>query len=288
MSKLQADFSLVIVTLAAAAGWIFSKSALQELPPFLFLGARFILAATVLSFFCYRQLKELNQTALTKGLITGSLFAVAIMTWVVGLNNSEHVGQSSFIVSLGILFVPLFSRLFLNEIMPNNLYIAIPTAIAGLAYLNLEKALTSGLHWDTAQLTLITAAMLFALQFVLTAHLTQSMNALVLTTLQLWVSGIISLVTGLVTEDIPQYLSANTISNVIAAAIVASCLRFYLQTLSLKSTTAAHAGMILLLEPVWVTILGYMVLAQTLNKHQILGCTLIFSALLITRIKIIK
>ena len=39
---------MVLVTLLAAAGWLFSKEAIRELPPAAFIGSRFLLAALLL------------------------------------------------------------------------------------------------------------------------------------------------------------------------------------------------------------------------------------------------
>ncbi|CAH8242281.1 hypothetical protein VAEKB19_6410001 [Vibrio aestuarianus] len=38
----RAELILVITTLLAAAGWVFSKQAIQGLPPFGFIGVRFL------------------------------------------------------------------------------------------------------------------------------------------------------------------------------------------------------------------------------------------------------
>ena len=44
----QAELALVAVTLLAASGWWFSHEALREMPPFVFLGSRFLLAGLLL------------------------------------------------------------------------------------------------------------------------------------------------------------------------------------------------------------------------------------------------
>lgn len=41
----RADLILVATTILAAAGWIFSKEAIQGLPAFGFIGLRFVLAS---------------------------------------------------------------------------------------------------------------------------------------------------------------------------------------------------------------------------------------------------
>lgn len=41
-TRFPAELLLVVTTLLAAGGWVFSKQAIQELPPFGFIGLRFI------------------------------------------------------------------------------------------------------------------------------------------------------------------------------------------------------------------------------------------------------
>ena len=45
---MKADLLLLLVTILAALGWLFSKEALAGMPPLLFIGVRFFLASCVL------------------------------------------------------------------------------------------------------------------------------------------------------------------------------------------------------------------------------------------------
>ncbi|MEP3348828.1 MAG: hypothetical protein ABJN96_02615 [Marinomonas sp.] len=47
-SGFKAEWILVLVTVLAAFGWIFSKEVLAGLPPLFFMGARFLIAGFVL------------------------------------------------------------------------------------------------------------------------------------------------------------------------------------------------------------------------------------------------
>lgn len=46
--KFRPEPILIITTFLAAAGWVFSKEAIQGLPPFGFIGIRFIMPFTFL------------------------------------------------------------------------------------------------------------------------------------------------------------------------------------------------------------------------------------------------
>ena len=278
-SQLQADLLLLVVTLAAAAGWIFSKHALAELQPLWFIGTRFLMAGACLALFCWPQLRQLSKRALFAGLTTGTVFGVAMMIWITGLSMSDHVGESAFIVSLGVMFVPIFARVFFAEPLSWSVLAALPFGVAGLAFLNLGGNVTQGWQWNAAHLVLVSAACIFAFQFSLTGFLAKRIDPLPLTTMQLIVAGIVAMIGSWWLEGGQPAFSSTALSHLLAAALIASSLRFFLQTKALQFSPASHAGMILLLEPVWVTLMGFVFMAQRLSGYQLIGCGLIFFAL---------
>ncbi|MDX1714958.1 MAG: EamA family transporter, partial [Halomonas venusta] len=101
----QADALLLLVTVVAAGGWIFSKEALAGMPPLLFIGTRFLLAGLILLLFAWPALRRLPARRIRRGVLVGFLFSVAIAFWILGLSYSDHLGESAFINSLGILLV---------------------------------------------------------------------------------------------------------------------------------------------------------------------------------------
>lgn len=69
----------------------------------------------------------------------------------------------------------------------------------------------------------------------------------------------------------------------LASALIATCLRFWLQIKAQGLANVSHAAVIMTLEPVWTALFGLIWFAQYLSLLQLLGCLLIFSALLISR-----
>nr|MBP6692701.1 EamA family transporter [Xanthomonadales bacterium] len=79
--RLEADLLLVLTTLIAAAGWIFSKEALTGMPPLIFIGLRFAIAGLVLALFSLPQLRALDRRGLRNSLLVGALFAGGMVLW---------------------------------------------------------------------------------------------------------------------------------------------------------------------------------------------------------------
>jgi drug/metabolite transporter (DMT)-like permease len=262
---LKADLMLVLTTVIAAAGWIFSKEALGGLPPLLFVGTRFLIAGLVLAVFAMSQLRALDRRGLGNGFLIGTLFAAAMTLWILGLQHTSHIGESSFIASLGVVLVPVFARLFFGERPPASTWAALPLALAGFACLSLAH----GFRVEPGQWFFLGAAVVFALLFNVNSHVVRNVPVLALSTLQMLVVGLLAPVLG--------WLAAS--------ALIATTLRFLLQLYGQSLTTPSHAAIILMLEPVWTAIAAAWWYAETMTGLQLTGCTLIFTALLISRWK---
>ena len=112
--------------------------------------------------------------------------------------------------------------------------------------------------------------------------------ALALTSIQLMVVGAVALVVSGFIEEWPVEVSGNIWGWLLASAIIATSLRFYLQTFAQGLAPASHAAVILTLEPIWTTLLAGWWFGETMSFMQLAGCGLIFSALLINRWQWVK
>ena len=60
-------------------------------------------------------------------------------------------------------------------------------------------------------------------------------------------------------------------------------LRFLLQLLGQSLTTPSHAALIMMLEPVWTALAAAWWFGETMSALQLVGCGLIFMALVVSR-----
>lgn len=278
-NHLKADLLLIIVTLLAAAGWIFSKEALQGLPPILFVGIRFLLAGFVLALLGVRAFGALSLEGLKRSLMTGAVFAAAMVCWIMGLFNARHVGEGAFITSMGVVLVPIMARWIFGERPAMSTWLALPIAVAGLAFLSLNN----GFHLETGQLFFLVAACIFALHFNLNTRMVAEVPALVLTALQLMVVGVVALILSWGLETKPETVATEIWGWLLASAIIATSLRFFVQTFAQGLAPASHAAVILTMEPIWTTLLASIWFGEQMSTSQAIGCGLIFSALLVNR-----
>lgn len=277
--SLHADFWLLLVTVLAAFGWVFSSLALEGMAPLLFMAGRFLVAGLVLALPGWRSLKALSSQSWRYSLLTGAVMGLAMAFWINGLARAESMGIGAFLTSLGVVFVPIVGRLFFGASTTTSTWLAMAVALIGLAMLRLE----GGFALSPSDGFFLGAALVFSLHFNLNSRFARHIPALPLTTIQLMVTGLVCLLLSLFFEARPAWPGMSIFGWLLASALVATCLRFWLQVKAQGLASVSHAAIIMTLEPVWTALFGLILFAQYLSLLQLLGCVLIFSALLISR-----
>ena len=278
-SLLKAELILVSVTIIAAFGWIFSKEALAELPPIFFLGVRFVIAGIVLFFVGARFFKGIRWQDLKGATMVGAVMSIAMMFWIVGLDQVSNIGVGAFINSLGVILVPVFARFMFKERPARSIWVALPIAVIGLGCL----ALGNGVSFEWAQGFFLVSAITFAFQFNLLTRMSTKLHVLVLTAIQLFTAGVVMLMVSPTIEEVPHSVSLPIVGWFLASTLIATSLRFLLQTYGQSLTPASHVAVIMNLEPVWTALLAAIWFSETMTSLQLIGCALIFSAMLVSK-----
>ncbi|MBR9868665.1 MAG: DMT family transporter [Oceanospirillales bacterium] len=281
----RADLLLLLVTLIAAAGWIFSKQALQDFPPLLFIGIRFLLAGLLLMIPAFRDLRVLvQQKTLIPVMRLGLLMTCALLCWILGLKHGSHLGEGAFITSLGVVLVPLMAWLAYRERAQPSTWLSLPVAIFGLMLLSLED----GISLAAGQLWFLSAALLFSVHFVLVSRMALAVPALILTAVQLLMVGFGGILVSAFVEVWPGSVSHAALGWLFASAFIATSLRFAVQTYAQSLAPASHVALIMTLEPVWAALLAAIIYGEEMSALQLGGCSLIFTAMLVSRWRWVK
>lgn len=275
----RADLILVLATLLASAGWVFSKESIQGLAPFQFVGLRFIIAAICLLPFCYRDIISLSKANLLKTVSVGCLLAISILLWIHAISVSEGLSEGAFIMSLAMLIVPLVAWPIFKVAPPAIFWISLPIAVLGLMLLSLSN----GWQVSSSQIWFILSATILALHFNFNSRSAQRISPLSLTCVQLFITGFIGLLISVNMETWPQNVSNDIWIWFTLSVVIATSLRYLMQTIGQKHTVATNAAIIMVLEPIWTVILSILWYDEAMPMSKIVGCMLIFSSLLIYR-----
>ncbi len=281
---LQAELSLVLVTIIAAIGWVLSKYALQEFAPFTFISLRFLLAGLVLLALAWPQLAVVSWQQVVRSIATGAVMGCSMLIWVLALQRTEYVGVGAFIISLNVVAVPLIGRLLFRQGISPRLMLALLPALMGLAMISLDD----GFGLAPAQWLFVAAMLGFAVHLNLSSTFVRNVPSLLLSALQLLTTGVIAGVAALLSEQWQAGITASGWWILVCSALFATSLRFAIQFKVMQKISASHASMIFLFEPVWTATLSAWVLGERMSTAQLVGCGLILAALLIYRLQAIR
>lgn len=281
MTPRSAEGLMVLVTFVAAAGWLFTKHALDHFTPFTFVGVRFALAGLVLALFCLPQMLRMPVRQHLLAIGSGCLQGSAMLVWIHAMSTAQLIGEGAFIVSLSVVFMPLLGRIIFGDHISLRLVGVLPVAILGLALLSLDHDLSL----RPSQWGFLISSIGFSIHLLVAARFARSLPAMPLATWQLLIGGVFGITAALIVEPFNLSVQPDAWIWLLLSALLASSLRFAMQTKAIRYLTATQIGMILLLEPVWVVFLGAWQLGERMPASKIIGCTLIFGALLIYRVK---
>lgn len=275
----RSDLILILVTLLAAMGWIFSKEALTGMTPLLFVGVRFLSAGIVLAILGNAALKRLPTDDWGRALLTGLAMATALSLWILGLHHADNLGIGAFLTSLNVVLIPIVGRLLFGARTARSTWVALLIAMLGMAFLRLE----SGFVLSVSDGYFLASAVAFSLHFNLNSRFAVNLPALPLTAIQLSTTGIIGLLLSLWLEPTPERPELAIVGWLTASILIGTCLRFFFQVKAQGMAPVSHAAVIMTLEPIWTALLGSIWFAEQMSALQLAGCGLIFGALLISR-----
>ena len=274
-TTLKAD----LVLLLAASCWLFSKFAIGGMPPLGYIGVRYIAASLLLLPFAARQLFRLNQKQLFISVMVGLIQTMAMYLWIQAVDSSDRLGEGAFIMSLSMIMVPFMGRLLYGSRIDRFTLFALPFSIAGIALL----ALKGSWEFEPAQGLYLMATLFIALHFVYTNHNAPGIPSMALTFMLLLVPGVAGMIISFTTESWPEQVATDTWVWVAAAVLIATSLRYFLYTWALKHSEAGHAALIMVIEPVWTALMSAIWMGESMTSQKLLGCGLIFMALLVAR-----
>lgn len=275
---------MVLVTLLAAAGWLFSKEAIRELPPAAFIGSRFLLAALLLLPLAWLREPPPSRAQMLRAAGCGSLLGASLLLWVTAISQSDALGSGAFIMSVATLMAPLAAWGAFRAKPGRHYWLTLPIAIVGLLLLS------SSTHWGVS-LSLfwfLAAATTLGIQLAVHRHFAQSIAPTWLTCIQLAMTGLLGTLLSLLTEQWPEAGVSHGIWGWFAASVlIATTLRYWLLTHALSKMTTAHAALMMLLEPVWTLILSTLFYSEPLGGVKLAGAGLVLGALVLYQLPLL-
>ncbi|HEY3313170.1 MAG TPA: DMT family transporter [Anaerolineales bacterium] len=280
--RLKADLTLLLVAIIWGSAFITQGIAAQYHLAYLFNGVSFMLAAVILIPFIPRQEKP-PEAQYKWMLIAGAVLFIGSALQQVGIFYTK-VANAGFLTSLYTVFTPFILWALFREKAHWVDLVAVSVASVGAFLLS-----TAGsFHIQAGDALEVAGAVFWALHFVVLGKFASRFEPVSFAAGQFMVGGLFNFMIGLATENLGLLAPLPVIGAVLYRAVFSIGIGYTLQVWSQHHTPPTDAALILSLEGVFAMLAGWVMLHQSLLPIQLLGCLIIFSAVLFSQIKGLK
>ena len=222
--------------------------------------------------------KDYQKKLLIGGICCGLALGVASCLQQIGIQHTT-VGKAGFITTFYIIIVPIIG-LFFKKRCGLNVWAGVVLALAGLYFLCITEGFSIG-YGDTM---VFLCALAFSVHILVIDHFTELVDGVKMSCIQFFVAAIVSGVGMLVMEqpDIHNILAAWL--PILYAGALSSGVGYTLQIIGQKGMNPTIASLILSLESVISVLAGMVILDEQLSSREILGCVLMFIAIVLAQL----
>lgn len=237
-----------------------------------------------------RDKKKEQKDLLVGGVACGILLCLASNCQQIGILYTS-VGKAGFITACYIIIVPVLG-IFLHRKCGISVWLGVLFALTGLYFLCVKgntstvevERLVSWIPLGKGEIMLMICALLFSLHILVIDYFTVRVSGVKMSCIQFFVCGILSGIGMFLTEE-PQISEILTAWQPVLYAGIMSCgVAYTLQIVGQKGMNPTVASLILSLESVISVLAGMVLLSQKLSQWEILGCVLMFIAIILAQL----
>lgn len=275
--RLKADLLLLLTSLIWGSAFSAQRIAAQFVGPFLFNGARFLLAGLAL-LLIFRRLpwKTERRQWLWMAAAGGFLFLASTLQQA-GLRWTT-AANAGFITTLYVVIVPLV-LLILGEKVNWQVWAGAALAAGGAKLLSSPGTL----HLAPGDGLELLGAVMWAFHIVLISRIVHNVDAIQFAIGQYLVCGVLNLGVGLIADR-------QTIGGLLPVwwtiaytGIFSVALGYTMQVIAQRFAPPGDAALLMGTEAVFAALFGYLTLGEGLTTVQMLGCGLILTAVVLVQ-----
>lgn len=285
-NNLRGSIALLAATVIWGSAFIAQSVGMEYIEPFTFQAVRCFLAVLFLLpvIFLFDRdkkayFKNWADPKLWKtGLVCGAALYVAAGLQQVGLVYTS-AGKAGFITAMYIVLVPILGMFLKNKPSPAA-WVSVGLAVAGLYLLSCVGVT----EINVGDLCLMGCALFFAIQITLVDRMAGNLDGIRLNCIQSLVCAVLSAVTMLALEkpDLQNIVSCWLPLGY--AGVLSMGIAYTLQIVGQKYVEPTPASLIMSLESVFAVLFGWLLLHETMAIHEIFGCILVFSGVILSQI----
>ena len=294
MTKTQLKANILLLLTAAIWGLAFvaQKVGAEHVGAFTYNGIRFALGSISLIPLILFLNKKKGENEKTKnndrdslkltvkaGIIAGCALFIATSLQQMGVMGTT-AGKAGFITGLYMVIVPILG-LFLKQKVNKSTWLGIVIAIIGLYLLSINEDFSI----SNGDLLVLIGSVGWAVHILLIDNFTKKIDPLKLSSVQFATCSILSLVMAIIFEDINMVGISGAMVSILYGGLLSVGVAYTLQVVAQKNAKPSHAAILLSMESVFGALGGAMFLGERIGARGLVGCILIFIAIIISQLK---
>lgn len=259
--------------------------------PFTFLASRsFIAGLALLPVIAWRNRRATaakttsasSRTLWLGGILCGTALMVASAFQQIGIGDpNTTVGKAGFITALYIVIVPL-AGIFMKKRIPVTVWIGVALATFGMYLL----CITESFSISYGDVLILICAVCFSVQILLVDHFSPKVDGVKLACIEFFTCGTLSFVMMLITETPTWGSVLEAWMPILYAGLFSSAVGYTLQIVAQKNVPPTLASLLMSLESVFAVLAGWVILGQSMSGRELIGCVLVFAAVLLAQIPV--
>lgn len=283
MTRLRAD----LILLACAAIWgfafLFQKSAMLHVGPFLFIAARSLVACIALAPLTLRERRGRTlpgwKEIATAALPAGAAFFLGAAFQQVGLVTAT-VTNTGFLTALYVVFTPMVAWVLMGRVPQPLVWLAVVISFLGTWLLG-----GGGIGaFSRGDALVAISAMFWALHVVLLGRAARLESPMSFTGLQFAVVGLLALAAAFALEEVRFSALAAAAVEIGYVGLLSSALTFTLFAMALRWTQPTEAAIIVSTETLFAAFGAWLILGERLPLVGWLGAVAILGAILLVQL----
>lgn len=220
-----------------------------------------------------------KKTLILGGICCGVMLCIASNFQQFGISFTT-VGKAGFITAMYILIVPIFG-LFMKKKVGAKVWIGVVLATIGLYMLCMTS---ESFSLSKGDFLVLICALFFSLHILIIDYFSPKVDGVRMSCIQFFVCGVISTAIAFVTESPSLHSILSGWLPILYAGVLSCGVAYTLQIVGQKNMDPTVASLILSLESVFSVLAGWVILNQTLSGREILGCILMFLAIILAQL----
>ncbi len=222
------------------------------------------------------------KTGVIGGICCGCFLCLASSLQQFGIAYTT-VGKAGFITALYIVIVPLLG-LFMHHKVGLNIWLSVLIASAGMYLLCITEEFSIG----RGDLLVFLCAVGFSFHILVIDHFSPKADGVVISCVQFFTAGLISVVLMFTFEQPSWKGILSAWLPILYAGVMSSGVGYTLQIIGQKNLDPTVASLIMSLESVFAMLAGWVILGQKMSARELLGCALVFGAIILAQIPVEK